>query len=544
MFHFDVVTAISLVGPRLVFDIHVPRFENYVANRIVHHNSGKTPISIGAFTHVASDPKSGVKRGIWVVPSTLQGQFHGEMAQFVEPGKFNWHSKPGASHEERMAAHRDPDTHMVVMTHQGLRDDMAKLVGEHLGAKNEGELREKFMGLDRQQRAKLVGEVMGKHGMDYQAAFVDEGHILLDRDGKPDSLLSQMIQAITDNTSHFMSMSADPAKNDVSEIRSQLDKIYTDGRYGDSREWHKRYGLNTTASRDALKLEVGRRMIMGHIQPDVEARKRQESVPLSAAQSASYKRVLEVYDKARAARSAGKIDVEAIRELAPKEFAGAPAEKHEEIARRLAPSIGIIKEAALHRAVNLAKPESNAKLQKLRELLKTHPTKEKPVVVFAHNLEAVDAIEKQLAADGHRVTALTGAHSGEEKDRRRRAFNPAKGETPTADVIVMSDAGATGLNLQRGQTLIQYDTPMTAMVHQQRNGRIHRLGQTRDVDLIDLVTDTPFEGRARERMARKMDLRDVFTDPGDAVDDTGLAGFISRARARQRRNDETPPLAA
>jgi SNF2 family DNA or RNA helicase len=135
---------------------------------------------------------------------------------------------------------------------------------------------------------------------------------------------------------------------------------------------------------------------------------------------------------------------------------------------------------------------------------------------------------------------MTGENTGQEKDARRRKFQPDdKTQAPEADVFILSDAGATGLNLQRGQTLINYDTPMTAMVHAQRNGRVNRLGQTRDVDLIDLVTDTPFEQRARQRMNQKYDLRNVFTDPGEGLDDTGLAGYISRARHRRQELQES-----
>jgi len=120
------------------------------------------------------------------------------------------------------------------------------------------------------------------------------------------------------------------------------------------------------------------------------------------------------------------------------------------------------------------------------------------------------------------------------EDRARRAFQGDKGgKEPEADVLILSNAGATGLNLQRGQTLINYDTPLTAMVHNQRKGRIYRLGQKQDVDVVDLVSNTEFERRARERLTRKYDLRKTFVDAGESMDDTGLAAYIARARAEK-----------
>ena len=99
--------------------------------------------------------------------------------------------------------------------------------------------------------------------------------------------------------------------------------------------------------------------------------------------------------------------------------------------------------------------------------------------------------------------------------------------------MICSDAGAVGANLQRGKWLAQFDTPMTAMVHAQRNGRIHRVGQTEDVELLDLVANHPAERKARDRLSKKYDLRSIMTSPLDGLDDTGVAGYLQRVRAGQ-----------
>ena len=52
-----------------------------------------------------------------------------------------------------------------------------------------------------------------------------------------------------------------------------------------------------------------------------------------------------------------------------------------------------------------------------------------------------------------------------------------------------------------------------------------------NVDIIDLVADHPEERAARRRLASKSELRAILTDPLDGLDDTGLAGFLSRQRA-------------
>jgi hypothetical protein len=81
--------------------------------------------------------------------------------------------------------------------------------------------------------------------------------------------------------------------------------------------------------------------------------------------------------------------------------------------------------------------------------------------------------------------------------------------------------------------LAQYDTPLTAKDHAQRNGRINRIGQKNDVELIDLVPDHPAARRARKLLGEKYELRSIMTSPLDGLDDHGIAGYLNRIRAGQ-----------
>lgn len=494
--------------------------------------SGKTAVMLGGFTAAASDPKSGVKRGIFLVPSQVQGQMHGEMARFVDPSKFHWSAQPGQTFEQRMAEHTDATTNMVVMTHEGFRDDMMKLLGDS------GIDQAKFEAMPRKERAAALKAVWGKSGIDYQAAFVDEGHRAKKRRGQEESLVSKLFMAATDSTPYMMTSTADPLVNDVSEIRDQLDRLEPDERYGDEQEWHKRYGLNTTASRDALRHEVSSRFLMSSVSPPTKANRIEERVPLAPEQRKQYDTVVKMYEKARGDRAKGKINVEAIRALAPDHFEGVPAAEHENVARKLSDTLGLLREAALRRAINNAPPESNAKMQALEKRLKGVDTKSKPVLIFSHNPSVVKQIAERLGAQGHRTVTLSGSETAKEKDAARIAFQGGAGKEPTADIIVLSDAGATGLNLQRGTQVIQYDTPQTAMLHAQRQARSYRLGQQGDVDLVDLITDTPFEERARQMIATKYARRAIFSEANQDGEDE-LENAIQQRRAQRQSLEET-----
>lgn len=483
--------------------------------------TGKTLIGLGGFTHLHG--KGAVKRGIFAVPSIVQGQFGGEALRYLEPGKFDWHCQPGASREERIAAYKNPDHHFCVVTHQSLRDDLLHLGAQHAGVTPDA-MRDRVAAMTPDERKAWGKATMEKEGINFDYMMVDEGHNLLDRQGKEDSGMSHVLGAVSANTPYYVSATGDPAKNDLSEVFSALQKM-DPGRYTDQAAFMRKYGVNTAASKDLLRREMARYFYPSKIDPDVTATKREISVSLSDGQRSAMGDLDKHVAEARLARMQGKVNVEAIKAISPESFEGVPEAEHEKLAGELQRSLGIMKETARHRIIN-AHPES-AKLSKISELAAER--KGKPGVVFAHSLAAVEQITKRLEAEGHRVVTITGADSSKDKEAKRAKFQ----DHGDADILVASDAASTGMNVQRGSWLAQYDTPLTAKDHAQRQGRINRTGQKNDVELLDLVADHPAEKKARERLANKYLLRDLLTAPLDGLDDTGLAGFLRQRQVAQ-----------
>ncbi len=488
--------------------------------------SGKTKMCLAAFAHLHQQGK--VKHGLYAVPSVVQGQFGGEALRYLEPNSFKWHAEPGASREERLAAYKDPDTHFTVVTHQSLRDDLVYLGAQQAGI-SESDMAEQVRAMSGPERKTWMRGVMDGHGMDHDFLMVDEGHDLLDRAGKETSLMAGVIDAVAHNTSYYISASADPIKNDPSEAFSLLSKVDPE-RYNDPAAFKRRYGVDTPAAQTALRREMARYHFPGKIDPGVDVKHEVREVKLSEAQHAEIKAIERAAGQARLARIKGEVDIDALKTLSPSSFANVDAGRHREVAEALSKNLGIIKDSAVRRAIN--EHPASAKLDQVSELAKAK--RGTPGVIFAHSRAAVAALERRLTADGHRVVTVTGADSAKDKDRKRLAFHPESGE-PEADILIASDAGATGLNLQRGQWLAQYDTPDTSKGWHQRNGRIARLGQKNNVDLIDLVGDHPVERRARERLARKDELRQILTTPLDTADDTGIAAYLNRASVEQQQ---------
>lgn len=495
------------------------------AVKLIEHNgrtmlgmgvgSGKTAIALSSFTHLHGKGKA--TRGLFAVPSIVQGQFHGEALTLLEPGKYNWHCNPGASRAERIAAYKNPNLHFNVVTHQALRDDMLHLASKQQDTTTDA-IAEKLDAMKPAERQAFMRDVMDKEGITHDFLAVDEGHSLLNRKGKENSRMANTIDGMAHGMRTYVSMTADPVKNDASEAFDVLAKMDPE-RYDDRDAFLRRYGVDTPAAKEELKREMARHFYTGKIDPGVKATRSTITVPLSAAQHTELAGLDTAAAQARLARMKGQTDIPALRTLSPSSFDGVDPARHEDVAKNLNRSIGILHNSALHHALSgESKTDALAKVASDR--------KGKPGVVFAHHIDRVQEISRRLTAEGHRVVTLTGSDSSAEKDRKKSEYQNGR-----HDIIVMSDAGAVGANLQRGQWLAQYDVPQTAMVHAQRQGRINRVGQKNDVELIDLHADHPAERQNMKRLAEKYELRDIMTSPLEGLDDSGVAGYLKRARA-------------
>lgn len=483
--------------------------------------SGKTSIMLGAFSHLHGKGK--IKRAVMLVPSIVQGQFGGEALRYLEPGKYKWHAEPGASRAERIAAYKDPDTHFVVQTHQSFRDDMIYLGAQHDGVEP-SEMTERLRSMSPADRQSWIKGVMEKEGIAFDATMVDEAHETLNREGKQDSTLANVTDALSAHTPYYVYASGDPVKNDVSEAFDLLRKC-DPARYTDRAAFMRRYGVDTDAARAELKREMARYVYSHTISPDVTAHHSEHAIELSGGQKAALKEMDGHFARARLARMRGQVDVDACRAISPSSFDGVPEDQHHAVAAQLQKSLGMLKPSVERRIIN--DHPDNAKIEKTVELAKARHGRQG--VVFAHSLSAVESTAKRLQAEGFRVVTITGADSSKDKDAKRKKFTPESGE-PEADIMVASDAAAVGMNLQSGRYLIQHDTPDTAKNHGQRNARIHRLGQKNDVELHDLVADHSSERRARARLSKKYGLRELMLSPMDALDDTGLAYFLHQRK--------------
>jgi hypothetical protein len=120
------------------------------------------------------------------------------------------------------------------------------------------------------------------------------------------------------------------------------------------------------------------------------------------------------------------------------------------------------------------------------------------LLVFTEFTATQAMLQQFLQTRGFPVVTLNGRMSRDEREAAQQAFAGA------AQVLISTDAGGEGLNLQFCHIVINYDLPWNPMRLEQRIGRVDRIGQTQPVQAINLVLADSVEGRVQEVLTQKL----------------------------------------
>lgn len=134
------------------------------------------------------------------------------------------------------------------------------------------------------------------------------------------------------------------------------------------------------------------------------------------------------------------------------------------------------------------------------------------VVVFSQWKLMTAMVEKKLRRMGIGYVTL---HGGIPTAKRGDLMDSFQNDD-AVQVFLSTDAGGVGLNLQSGSVLVNLDVPWNPAVLEQRNGRIHRLGQKRTVQIINMVAPNSYEEHVFGLVQSKQNLFDnVIGEDGD-----------------------------
>ncbi len=116
--------------------------------------------------------------------------------------------------------------------------------------------------------------------------------------------------------------------------------------------------------------------------------------------------------------------------------------------------------------------------KELLKILLKNPGEKK--VVFTQYIKSMDYVTDLLRRHGIPYVTFRGDMSLRKKDEAIARF---KGELST---LVSTESGGEGKNMQFCNAIINFDLPWNPMRIEQRIGRLHRIGQTRDVFIFNL----------------------------------------------------------
>ena len=103
-----------------------------------------------------------------------------------------------------------------------------------------------------------------------------------------------------------------------------------------------------------------------------------------------------------------------------------------------------------------------------------------------------------LERRGFTVVSLNGAMDLEERRQAQRRF------ATDAQILISTDAGGEGLNLQFCHVIVNYDLPWNPMKIEQRIGRVDRIGQNHIVRAMNFALADTVELRVREVLEEKL----------------------------------------
>jgi SNF2 family DNA or RNA helicase len=136
---------------------------------------------------------------------------------------------------------------------------------------------------------------------------------------------------------------------------------------------------------------------------------------------------------------------------------------------------------------------------KLRTLLKCIASlKGEKAIVFTQFRATQDAILESLRGEGVSTAEFHGEMNWREKEESLEHFRHQR------QVLVSTEAGGEGRNLQFARIVINYDLPWNPMRLEQRIGRVHRLGQEHPVRVVNLVSRGTLEAYVLEILERKI----------------------------------------
>ena len=144
------------------------------------------------------------------------------------------------------------------------------------------------------------------------------------------------------------------------------------------------------------------------------------------------------------------------------------------------------------------------------------------MLVFTEFVPTQEMLAQFFVERGISVVSLNGSMDLSERKKVQAAF------ASDTRILISTDAGGEGLNLQFCHVIVNYDMPWNPMRMEQRIGRVDRIGQQHIVRALNFVLEGTVEHRVREVLEAKLQiiLEEFGVDKTSDVLDSSAANHL------------------
>jgi superfamily II DNA or RNA helicase len=336
----------------------------------------------------------------------------------------------------------------------------------------------------------------------FDLVIVDEAHHLRDRNSRS----YQLVDAL--NKRFLLLLSATPVQNDLTELYNVL-TLLKPGIFKTLKEFRAAYVTpgkpHVPANPERLR-ELMRGAMVRNTRAVVALKLPRRHATTIRVDGSERERIAyqELVEAAR------RMPREGVNRLVLQHLLGAAGSSPAAAAATVRRFVDRHADASWHAlAQRWAQVGTGGKEAALIDLLRRNPDEKK--LVFVRYRETLQHLAGLLMREGLAFAHFEGALSGPAKDAAIAEFRER------VPVLLCTESGGEGRNIQFCNTLINFDVPWNPMAIEQRIGRIDRIGQQREVYVFNLVTRGTLEEQILALLDEKISMFELVIGEVGAI---------------------------
>ncbi|MBC8234222.1 DEAD/DEAH box helicase [bacterium] len=341
------------------------------------------------------------------------------------------------------------------------------------------------------------------HQIDYDLVIIDEAHRLKNRHTKAWQFVNKI------KKKYILMLTATPVHNDLMELYNLI-TLLKPGQLGTTRKFRSDFIATGDAKKPKNQVELKRLL------SEVMIRNRRSNTEVKIPPRTVYAYNTEL----------SKSESELYRQL--NDFSKSHADSRQDIlhfillqkqfcssTRALSLSLRSIMNShpkwkndigdLAHMAESI---EINTKLSGVKQILKQAQDR---VIIFTDFRPTCEYLEQELSQEGYSVCVFHGGLNRRQRDHNIETF------AKDGDALICTKAGAEGRNLQFCNIMVNFDLPWNPMLVEQRIGRIHRIGQKREVFVFNLSLKKTIEEYILELLTNKLKMFEIVIGELDLI---------------------------